>query len=319
MKPQLAPVQVSFVVALFNQLPLTQAMLASLRASLPAALEWELLLVDDASTDGTGAWLQSVAGDPRIRVFSQPENLGFAAANNRAAAAATGDVLALLNNDLAFAPGWLEPMLAALDARGDAALVGNVQRTPDGAIHHTGVYINARGKPEHDRLPPAPEPAGGIRDVVITTAACALIRREVFTRLRGFDAAFLNGHEDVDLCLRARATGLRNYVALRSTVVHHVSASRGRDRTKIANSARGMNRWRASLPDLAGAAWRDPHLRPAWEQRLSFLSRLRAAGSRPAAGDAAPVFPAWLRAVVARRIETQLARWRRGLGGTLPG
>ncbi|HWA87216.1 MAG TPA: glycosyltransferase family 2 protein [Opitutus sp.] len=317
--------RLSIITALHNCLSHTQAMLASLRPSLPAPLDWELIFVDDASSDGTREWLHTLAVDKRIRVLLQPENLGFAAANNRAAATATGDILALLNNDLELAPGWLDPMLAALDSRPDAALVGNVQRTPDGAIHHTGVYINARGKPEHDRRVPSPgvwtpSSATGhtIRDVVITTAACALARRDTFAQLGGFDESFRNGHEDVDLCLRARAAGLRNYVALDSSVLHHVSASRGRDRTKIANSARGMNRWRASLPDLAGEAWRDPHLRPVWEKRLSFAARLRASLARPAAGSRPAAFPRWLRTVVAHRIESQLARWRRDLGGVLP-
>jgi GT2 family glycosyltransferase len=323
--------RLSILTPLFNCLPHTQAMLASLRPSLPASLDWELIFVDDASTDGTRDWLGTLAGDQRIRVLLQPENVGFAAANNRAAAAATGDILALLNNDLELAPGWLEPMLAALDSRPDAALVGNVQRTPAGAIHHTGIFINAHGKPEHDRrLPEARDGGAGflvrrglgeggtpatnaIRDVVITTAACALIRREIFTRLHGFDEAFRNGHEDVDLCLRARAAGLRNYVALDSNVVHHVSASPGRGRHKILNAARSMNRWRTILPDLAGEAWLDPHLRAAWERRLPWSARLRLSFTRRES-----IFPAWLRTVVAHRIERQLARWRRELGGTLP-
>jgi len=309
--------RLSFLTALYNCLPHTQAMLASLRATLPRDLDWELILVDDGSTDGTRDWLATLPVEGgRIRFLLQPDNRGFAAANNRAAATATGDVFALLNNDLVLAPGWLESMVRALEARPDAALVGNVQTiAATGAIHHTGLFINARGKPEHDRRRPAA--TDGIRPAVAVTAACALVRREVFVRLGGFDEAFRNGHEDVDFCLRARAAGLRSCVALDSTVAHHVSVSPGRGNAKIVNAARSMNRWRDALPALAGEAWCDPHLRPVWERRLPWPARLRTLVYRPDRADAAR-FPAWLEAGVRHRIARQLARWCRELGGTLP-
>jgi len=311
--------RLSILTPLFNCLPHTQAMLVSLRATLPRELDWELVFIDDGSTDGTRDWLATLpAFDPRIRILLQPENTAFAAATNRAASVATGDTLALLNNDLVLSPNWLEPMLAALAVHRDAALVGNVQTAATGALHHTGIFINARGKPEHDRaLPPSPAPLG-VRPVVAVTAACALVRRDVFARLGGFDASFRNGHEDVDLCLRARAAGQHCYVALGSSVAHHVSSSPGRTELKIRNAARSMNRWRDVLPALAAEAWRDPHLRPAWEKRLSWPARLRTVLARRRASAATPECPPWLLASVRRSIDRQLARWRRDLGGTLP-
>ena len=101
---------VSVVVPLFNCLELTQAMLASLEATLPRALAVEIILIDDGSTDGTRTWLSTL--DPaRYRVLLNERNLGYAAANNRAVAVARGKFLALLNSDLELTPGWLEPML----------------------------------------------------------------------------------------------------------------------------------------------------------------------------------------------------------------
>ncbi|MES1194676.1 MAG: glycosyltransferase [Opitutus sp.] len=95
--------RVSFVVPLYNCLGLTQAMLASLQASLPADLALEIIFVDDGSTDGTREWLATLP--PDIRVVLNEKNLGYAAANNRGAALARGEFLALLNNDLILAPG----------------------------------------------------------------------------------------------------------------------------------------------------------------------------------------------------------------------
>ena len=142
--------KVSFVIPLFNHLAHTQAMLESLRATIPAGLSHEIILIDDFSTDGTRAWLATLS-DPHIKTLLNPHNLGFAKTNNRAASAATGEVLALLNNDLLFAPGWLEPMLCAQQSPTlNAGLVGNVQyRVADGKLDHAGVLLNPNAQFGH--------------------------------------------------------------------------------------------------------------------------------------------------------------------------
>src|SRR5882762_7486457 len=117
--------KVSFIIPLYNCLSLTQAMLASLRATLPPGLEGEIILADDGSTDGTRAWLKNLPSP--CRVILNERNLGFAGACNRGAAAATGEFLFFLNNDLVLLPHWLEPMLAAFDRFPAAGLVGNIQ------------------------------------------------------------------------------------------------------------------------------------------------------------------------------------------------
>ena len=148
--------QVSFIIPLYNCLPLTQAMLASLRATIPAGFPHEIIFVDDDSTDGTREWLKSLATDPTIRVVLNERNLGYAAANNRGASLARGDILALLNNDLVLPSRWLEPMLAAHRSLGSCAgLVGNVQLdAKTGAVDHAGLVVNLCGKPVHLRARP---------------------------------------------------------------------------------------------------------------------------------------------------------------------
>ncbi|HZP59074.1 MAG TPA: glycosyltransferase, partial [Opitutaceae bacterium] len=129
--------QVSFIIPLYNCLPLTQAMLASLRATLPAGLDHEIIFIDDGSTDGSRQWLTTLPG-PAIQVVLNEKNLGYAAANNRGAALARGEFLALLNNDLVLTPRWLESMLAIFRQVPDAGPVGNVQRDiRSGAVEHS--------------------------------------------------------------------------------------------------------------------------------------------------------------------------------------
>lgn len=238
------------MVPLFNCLPLTQAMLASLQATLPPGLSHEIILVDDGSTDGTRAWLATL-NDPRLRVVLNERNLGYAAANNRGAAIATGAFLALLNNDLVLLPRWLEPMLAAHAALRDrAGMIGNVQLdAKTGAVDHAGLVVNLTGKPVHARTRPPwlSRLVRPLRPVPAVTGACLVVARDRWEQLGGFDEGFVNGGEDIDLCFRARAAGLVNAVALRSVVRHHVSASPGRKARDEQNSYRLALRWGAAL------------------------------------------------------------------------
>lgn len=257
---------VSFLIPLYNCLALTQAMLASLRATLPAGLAHEIIFIDDGSTDDTRPWLASLATDPAIRVVLQRENLGYAAANNAGAAVARGEFLALLNNDLVLTPGWLEPMLAAHRAYGDrAGLVGNLQLdAATGALDHAGIAINLQGKPEHlRRLPLASRLAPfafAHRRSVAVTGACVVVRRALWEKLGGFDEKFINGCEDVDLCLRAAAAGHVNLVALRSVVRHHISSSPGRKLRDEANTRHLVLRWHDTLCQLGARLWCRDHL-----------------------------------------------------------
>jgi GT2 family glycosyltransferase len=249
--------RLSVVVPLYNCLALTQAMIASFRATVPPEISYEIILVDDGSTDGTRDWLFTLQAP--FRVVLNERNLGYAGANNRGAAIATGQLLVLLNNDLVLTPGWLEPMLAALRRLGArAGVIGNIQRDASTrAVDHSGIFINLKAKPEHDHaLPPRWwRWIRRTRNVAAVTGACALIERTLWRQLGGFDEGFSNGGEDVDLCFRAHAAGRVNAVALRSIVLHHVSSSPGRKLRDEQNSRRLATKWRNRLEALAWRRW----------------------------------------------------------------
>lgn len=232
-------------------------MLASLEVTVPRELRYEVILVDDGSTDGTREWLKTLAAP--FRPVLNERNLGYAGANNRGAAVATGELLVLLNNDLVLTSRWLEPMIAAHQKfRPAAGVIGNVQRdTRTGVVDHCGIFINPKAKPEHDRALP-PFWYRWFRPVVTVpavTGACALVARNVWESLGGFDEGFSNGGEDVDFCFRASAAGLVNAVVLRSVVRHHISASPGRKIRDEQNSQRLALRWRRQLEQLAVRGW----------------------------------------------------------------
>jgi O-antigen biosynthesis protein len=322
--PPAAPV-VSFIIPLFNCLALTQAMLASLRATLPPGLAYEIIFVDDGSTDGTREWLQTLGAGEAVHVLLNERNLGYAIGNNRGAARAQGQFLALLNNDLILRPRWLEPMLEAHAAlRGRAGLIGNVQRDArTGAVDHAGLVVNLTGKPVHERHAPsaAERWVRPIRRVAAVTGACVLINRALWRELGGFDERYLNGGEDIDLCFRARAAGRINAVALRSVVEHHVSSSPGRKARDEQNSYRLAQRWRGELIAAAddgtrtwcrnylSAALATPESRE-YRLALAACAFLAHARRRP---------PPEAVAAVTSGLEGEFARWEKMFGPPRPG
>ncbi|HVU16301.1 MAG TPA: glycosyltransferase family 2 protein [Candidatus Didemnitutus sp.] len=303
--------EASFVIPLFNCVDLTRECLRTLQATLPTGFAHEIILVDDGSTDDTRRWLATLS--PPCRVLLNERNLGFGAACNRGAAAATGHLLFFLNSDLVFPPGWFEPLCAALVTRPEAGLVGNVQlRADDGSVDHAGLRFNHQGKPVHETsMPDGP----AVREVPALTGACFGIRAATWRELGGFDEGFRNGGEDVDLCLRARSRGHPNLIALRSVVKHHISRSPGRKERDEENSRRLALRWRQAIGPLAASDWSRHYLDSVWSQphdAAGFLEGARAwlhiAGLRTDPGSFA-------RQGAQRAIEIELARWRHLLDG----
>lgn len=304
------------VVPLYNCLPLTQAMLASLEATVPSRFPYEVIFVDDGSTDGTREWLAALRRNG-IRVEFNERNLGYAGANNRGVAVARGTHLFLLNNDLVLLPGWLEPMLAAHETLGPrAGVIGNVQLDArSGAVDHAGIVINVQGKPVHARRLPRWRTrwSAPMQEVPAVTGACLLIARELWNQLGGFDEAYVNGGEDVDLCFRARAAGRVNVVALRSVVRHHVSSSTGRKLRDEENSYRLARTWgREFLAASRNATyeWSHAHLAAAFREPrpLEYPTTLRALAYALHLRQSPP--PEAVHAIEAGQAE-EFERWRR--------
>jgi len=246
---------ISLIVPLYNHLTQTQAMLASLHASLPPGLACEVIVVDDGSTDGTREWLAQLT-HPAIQRVLNPCNLGYAKAMNAGLARARGALVALLNNDLVLSPGWLEPMLEALsDPSLQAGLVGNVQtRIADGTLDHAGIHMTDQGKLAHVQDWPG---AGQVSArVFAVTGACCLVRRELLDSVGGLNEGFVNGAEDIDLCQKIKAKGFHIAMAYRSVVAHHVSLSRDRASPQNEVNSRHLQAcWRSEFKRELARVW----------------------------------------------------------------
>ena len=246
-----AAARVSIVIPAYGNAALTHRLLETLLSQqLPGT---EVVVVDDGSRDGTAALLAGY-GD-RIVALRQA-NAGFAAASNTGARAASGELLLFLNNDTVPVEGWLDALLACADAHPEAAAIGAKLLWPDNVVQHAGVVIAQGSLPHHIYAGfPSGHPAVNVeREMPAVTAACMLVRREAFERAGGFDEAYVNGYEDVDLCLRLRQGGATVRYCPAAVVYHLESATRGRASAEgdaeDANLALLHERWRAQLrPD----------------------------------------------------------------------
>jgi GT2 family glycosyltransferase len=255
---------VSIIIPVMDKLALTRACLASLDAA-PCAASWELLVIDNGSTDGSGAWLADEERAGRLTLLSPGENLGFAAACNAGADRARGRHLMFLNNDTEVTPGWLDPLVTTLDRDPRVWAAGSKLLYPDGTIQHGGVaLVEAERGPltllegihlAHHKPADFPGAARAQR-LQACSAACLLVRADVFADLDGFDTAYWNGNEDVDLCLRLGEAGGRIVYRPESVVVHHESQSGPERWAKVSENVKLLNeRWRGrAVPDFRRAA-----------------------------------------------------------------
>ncbi len=146
----------------------------------------------------------------------------FAENCNLGADGTDADVVVFLNDDTIPLIGWLEPLIEAFDDP-TVGIAGSKLVYPDGSLQHAGVgFRHVGGLLEAFNITDVDPPS---RYVEAVTGACLAIRSDLFADLDGFDAGFVNGYEDVDLCLRAREGGWHCWYARESVVVHLESRS----------------------------------------------------------------------------------------------
>lgn len=217
----------AIVIPTFNGAHLLRGCLNALLRHPPSKCVWEVLVVDDASEDATSGLLTEY--EAPVRAIRLQQNSGFAVACNTGARAA-GDVdyLVFLNNDTIPTTGWLDALIDAAHRHPVAAAFGAKLLYPNGMVQHAGVAISQDGWPRHLYVGLPGEHAAVNREkrVSAVTAACLLVRQSDFKRLHGFDPAFHNGYEDIDLCLRLGGLGREIRYCPASLVYHLESVTR---------------------------------------------------------------------------------------------
>jgi len=179
----------------------------------------EIIVFDNASSDDTQDIIREEY--PEVKLIESATNLGFAAANNRAARLASGKYLAFLNPDTVVERDWLEPLLKALESRSDIGAV-----TPMLVLGSDPDRINACGNDIHFsgltycRDFGAPRYEGEPFEVAAVSGAAFMLRKDLFWALGGFEEHFFLYYEDTDLCLRLRLIGFCCVLVPNSKVRH---------------------------------------------------------------------------------------------------
>ncbi|WP_162605058.1 glycosyltransferase [Geomonas oryzae] len=254
--------EVTIVIPVYNGAELTENCLRAIAANTPKGM-YRVVIVDNGSKDGTRALLERLRA-PEITVISNASNLGFAKACNQGAQAANGEFILFLNNDTLPHPGWLEHLVAMARQDATVGIVGSKLLYPDDRVQHAGVVVGLRDGepyPYHVHLcEPSDSPLVNVpREYQMVTGACLMIRSGLYRQVGGFDEAYVNGHEDLDLCMKVRAAGAKVMYCPASVVTHLESRTKrligleqfhyekGVDNEEGRGRRRFLKRWRETL------------------------------------------------------------------------
>ncbi len=240
------PPALSIVVPVYNNWWLTARCLRALDALRnECAFEFETIVVDNASSDETPG---AIAEFSSVRYLRHEENRNFAGACNAGVRAAQAPVTLLLNNDAYPLGDALTPLLAAFD-RDDVAIAGGALFFEDGVTQAAGLVLlrNAHWHYYCRNLPPSLGAVAESRDALAVSGAAMAVRTQWYVDCGGFDESFVNGFEDVDLCLRARTQARTIAYVADACFAHYEAASEGRFAREPENELRFYARWAKSF------------------------------------------------------------------------
>lgn len=259
--------RVSLVIPTRDRVALLERCIGTI-SSMTEWPELEIIVIDNGSTDpDTLDYLRRIERDG-VTVMPMPGPFNFADLNNRAVAAARGEIVGLINNDIeALHQGWLDEIVGQLLRPGVGA-VGAKLLWPNGMVQHGGVLLGVGNVAGHfgNRLADADWGDHGrnqlVQQVSGVTAACLFLRKADYLALGGMDAAaFPVAFNDVDLCLKLRAAGKAITWTPHALLLHAESASRGHEDTpqKVARAQRELEHLRRRW---GGVLLRDPAYHP---------------------------------------------------------
>lgn len=254
-----APGKVSIVMPTAGARGLFRTAIESLRR-VTQYPDLEIVAVDNIPAENAAdrRWLAGNAD--RVVRIEKPFN--WSHFSNAGAAAASGDFLLFLNDDVEMIePDWLDALVEHAQ-RPEVAVVGAQLLYPDRTVQHAGMFLSLTGGRHPFRFlrHDAPGTFGLAltqREVIAVTGACMLVRRDHFTALGGFDEDQGVINNDLDFCLRAHEAGLRTIYTPYASLIHHEKASRAAlDETE--DETRFRKRWAALL--ATGDPYFSPHL-----------------------------------------------------------
>ncbi len=245
-------VELSVIIVSFNTREMTLRAIETLYEHA-SDIAMQVIVWDNASSDGSA---EAVAeAFPQVELHHCQDNLGFAAANNRASEFATGEWILLLNSDTETLPGSIQNLLSFAKDHPEAGIVGGRTIFGDGSLNATSCFnrmtvwsllcyatMITRWFPESPLLNPERSVSGNmdqVQKVDIVTGCFFLLKTALWREMGGFDLRYFMYAEESDMCLRAAKMGYRPMVTPHATIIHHGGASAVSSGKKQIQSYRG--------------------------------------------------------------------------------
>jgi GT2 family glycosyltransferase/glycosyltransferase involved in cell wall biosynthesis len=244
--------KISIIIPAYGKLDYTVTCLRSLALHM-GDIAAEVIVVDDASPDGSALALASVDG---LQLLVNAQNLGFVGSCNAGAKAARGEYLVFLNNDTQVTPGWLDALLRCFADEPDCGIAGSRLIYPDGRLQEAGGWVFSDASAWNvGRFESRHASAYRYRRRTdYLSGAAIMIRRTDFFAVGGFDERYAPAYyEDTDLAFAVRQAGLSVIYEPNSIVVHCEGISAGTDlgtgmkRFQAINQAKFTQKWQAQL------------------------------------------------------------------------
>lgn len=219
----------SIIIPVYNKCDYTKHCLESLVENISESYfdrlnaDFEVIIVDNASTDKTKDFLKTINGT--IKIITNDTNLGFSKACNLGAKNAEGKYIVLLNNDTVIKPNWLESLIDFMEKNPQAGACGSKLLTKDGLIQEAGNVVLNDGnifcfgseknafRPQYNK----------ICEVDYCSGASLCVRKDLWDKIGGFDEESYSPayYEDVDLCFAIRKEGFKVYYNPKSELYHY--------------------------------------------------------------------------------------------------
>jgi GT2 family glycosyltransferase len=292
--------QLSIVIPVYNNWWLTERCLRELQSIRQrCGVEFETIVVDNASSDETPS---SISAFPWVRYLRHDANRNFAGACNAGARWARAPITLLLNNDAYPLGDALTPLVAAFD-RLEVAIAGGALFFEDHVTQSAGLVLltNAHWHYACRNLPMTLDAVVQSRDASAVSGAAMAVRTDWFLASGGFDESFINGFEDVDLCMRAREAGRTIAYVAEARFAHYEAASEGRFAHEAENERRFYARWSARLSGISRMA----------RGRVGAIAVRRPVKSDPLTAAALDDLSAALRAFGHPLVDGDIPLWRR--------
>ena len=248
MKRKASKLKASIVVLVLNNPKMSTRCVESIMKS-DNSVDKELIVVNNGSTIETFHALRDLKKKyPAIKLVHIEQNVNFSLGNNIGSTYAEGEYVILLNNDTYVTNGWLDELVKPLVERKDIKAAQPLLLYPGGDIQNMGIVFSSKSSLGYGLYVGESGRDKRIvydRDTQAVTGACIAMRLSDYRQVQGLDPSYVNGQEDVDLCLRLTkdTADTTCYVATKSVVYHDESRTPGRSRKNLPNRKEFLRRW----------------------------------------------------------------------------